>query len=159
VLKPAGEVSVATTEPSKAHVVAAPPLSAQSLSTASPFVPSQSVPVSPCQACGACCACEPDWPRFSTETDAELDLIPIALVDPSLSRMAWTGSRCAALAGEVGSATACTIYAIRPHVCRACEPGDDACTFARIRHGMAPLAPPPFDDAPVAAGWPQDPAT
>jgi len=54
--------------------------------------------------------------------------------------MAWTGTRCAALSGVVGEATACTIYDIRPAVCRACEPGDDACTIARQKHGMPPIS-------------------
>ena len=34
-----------------------------------------------CQSCGACCAYSREWPRFSTETDAELDSIPGELVD------------------------------------------------------------------------------
>ncbi|MBX9925941.1 MAG: YkgJ family cysteine cluster protein [Hyphomicrobiaceae bacterium] len=95
--------------------------------------------LSPCQACGACCAYEPEWPRFSTETDAELDLIPLALVDTSLSRMAWTGTRCAALTGDIGTRTACAIYDRRPQVCRDCEPADDACAMARRRYGFEPL--------------------
>ncbi len=94
---------------------------------------------SPCQACGACCAYAGDWPRFSTESEAELDRIPADLVAPSLGGMRWLGDRCAALDGVVGTATACRIYADRPHVCRACEPGDDACTMARERRGLAPL--------------------
>jgi hypothetical protein len=94
---------------------------------------------SPCRSCGACCAHDSTWPRFSTETDAALDAIPIALVDPSLSRMAWTGTRCAALDGDVGCATICRIYDLRPDVCRACEPGDDACATARAGYGLAAL--------------------
>jgi uncharacterized protein len=47
--------------------------------------------------------------------------------------MRCDGDRCAALVGEVGVSTACAIYAIRPDVCRACTPGDDACTMARQR--------------------------
>lgn len=89
-----------------------------------------------CQSCGACCAHSPDWPRFSTESDEALDLIPIMLVDLSQSGMGWTGSRCAALSGTVGCHTECMIYTIRPDVCRACEPGDDACNLARARHGL-----------------------
>jgi hypothetical protein len=89
-----------------------------------------------CQSCGACCACDPDWPRFSLESDEQLDRIPAALVDDGLGRMRWTGDRCAALAGVVGERVACTIYDIRPDVCRACEPGDDACRLARAKWGM-----------------------
>ena len=89
-----------------------------------------------CQACGACCATSFDWPRFSTETDAALDRIPMELVDDSLSRMRCVGDRCAALAGQVGRQTACSIYDDRPEVCRACVIGDDACQIARTKHGL-----------------------
>ena len=102
--------------------------------------PGPATPVSPCQACGACCSYSREWPRFSTEDDAALDLIPPALVNARLSGMRCVGHRCAALTGEIGKATACTIYAIRPDVCRACLPGDDACTMARAHYGMPALA-------------------
>ncbi|RVA08938.1 YkgJ family cysteine cluster protein, partial [Mesorhizobium sp. M7D.F.Ca.US.004.03.1.1] len=29
-----------------------------------------------CQSCGACCSYSAEWPRFSTEDDAQLDRIP-----------------------------------------------------------------------------------
>ncbi len=92
-----------------------------------------------CQACGACCSTCREWPRFTLETDADIDLIPPALIDDSLGRMGAEGDRCAALAGEVGKSTGCTIYAIRPIVCRDCMPGDDACLEARARHKLPPL--------------------
>lgn len=94
-----------------------------------------------CQSCGACCAHSREWPRFTLEDDAEIDLIPPALIDDSQARMRCEGDRCAALAGEIGTATACTIYAVRPLVCRDCVPGDDACSIARAARGMAPIAP------------------
>ena len=102
-------------------------------------LPASAQDASLCQACGACCAYAADWPRFSTETDAELDRIPAALVAPSLAGMRWSGDRCAALDGTIKVATACRIYADRPHVCRACQPGDDACTMARTKWGLEPL--------------------
>lgn len=89
-----------------------------------------------CQACGACCAFSRTWPRFTTETDSELALIANDLIDDSLSGMRCQGDRCAALSGTIGAATTCLIYAARPHVCRACEPGDDACLTARARFGL-----------------------
>jgi Fe-S-cluster containining protein len=89
-----------------------------------------------CQACGACCSYSAEWPRFSLESDAALDLIPAALVDDGLGRMRCNGDRCTALAGDVGIATACTIYEVRPEVCRACLPGDDACQLARRRFNL-----------------------
>lgn len=96
---------------------------------------------SPCQSCGACCATSADWPRFSLESEEALARIPGELVAEDLSGMRWTGSRCAALSGDVGRHTACTIYADRPDVCRACEPGDDACTMAREKHGLSAIIP------------------
>jgi len=95
---------------------------------------------SPCQACGACCSYDASWPRFSLESDAQLALIPESLVSTDLAGMRAVGNRCAALAGEVGRHTACTIYAVRPDVCRACEPGDDACSMARTHHGLPVLS-------------------
>jgi Fe-S-cluster containining protein len=94
-----------------------------------------------CQSCGACCAYSKEWPRFSTEPEADLDRIPVALIDDSLGRMRCDGDRCMALVGQVGVATACSVYAVRPEVCRTCLPGDDACRMARLRHGLAPIAP------------------
>ncbi|WP_245436662.1 YkgJ family cysteine cluster protein [Mesorhizobium tamadayense] len=93
-------------------------------------------PAFDCQSCGACCSYSADWPRFSTEEDAELDRIPEKYVSADLSGMRCEGGRCAALRGEVGKGTACTIYEIRPHVCRACMPGGDDCLMARAARGL-----------------------
>ena len=92
-----------------------------------------------CQSCGACCAYSKEWPRFSLESDADLARIPAELIDDAQGRMRCHGDRCAALVGEIGRATACSIYAIRPEVCRACLPGDDACGMARARYGLPPV--------------------
>jgi uncharacterized protein len=86
---------------------------------------------SDCRVCGACCSFSPEWPRFSLESDTDLERIPLAYVDDGLGRMRCSGARCAALVGEVGISTACAIYTVRPHVCRTCLPGDDACKMAR----------------------------
>lgn len=96
---------------------------------------------SPCQACGACCAYSADWPRFGLETPAQIEAIPRALVDDARGTMRCTGDRCVALSGEVGVATACTAYAVRPEVCRACLPGDASCALARARFGLAAFTP------------------
>ena len=82
---------------------------------------------SPCQACGACCAYSANWPRFTTEDDAALDLIPAKLVNAGLS-------------GKIGVKTSCGIYSVRPEVCRTCMPGDVECEMARKRHGLPALA-------------------
>lgn len=89
-----------------------------------------------CQNCGACCAYSSAWPRFSTEDEADLALLPPSLVSADLAGMACNGSRCAALSGDVGRATSCAVYAIRPVVCRECEPGGDDCLMARRAYGL-----------------------
>lgn len=97
---------------------------------------------SPCQACGACCAYSAEWPRFALESEAAIAAIPRTYVDEARGRMRCVGDRCSALAGEVGVATACRVYAVRADVCRECEPGDAACTVARARFRLPPLAAP-----------------
>jgi hypothetical protein len=93
----------------------------------------------PCRACGACCAYSRDWPRFSTEDEEALALIPAAYADHDHGRMCCAGDRCSALAGTIGVFTTCMVYPVRPEVCRACQPGDDACATARRKFGLAPL--------------------
>jgi Fe-S-cluster containining protein len=90
-----------------------------------------SEPAFACQACGACCAYSREWPRFSLEDDAALARIPARFVDDEGGRMRCVGDRCTALVGEVGVATSCAVYAVRPDVCRLCLPGDDECLRAR----------------------------
>ena len=94
---------------------------------------------SPCQACGACCAYSSNWPRFTIEDDAALDLIPAKFVNDRLSGMRCDGDRCSALTGKVGVATSCGIYDVRPEVCRTCMPGDVECGMARKRWGLPVL--------------------
>lgn len=94
-------------------------------------------PAFSCQECGACCAYSADWPRFTTESDDEIDLIPPALVAENGSGMRCEGNRCAALKGEIGKATACGIYGLRPDVCRICLRGDPECLMARRAWGLA----------------------
>src|SRR5271169_6821866 len=89
----------------------------------------------PCQACGACCAYSQNWPRFTTEDEATLELIPEYLVNDRQSGMRCNGDRCSALSGRIGVATSCMIYAVRPEVCRVCMPGDTECNLARRRRG------------------------
>ena len=89
-----------------------------------------------CRSCGACCAFSRSWPRFTLESDTDLVRIPSQYVDRQFAGMRCEGDRCSALAGEVGVSTECRVYALRPDVCRACEPGDDACRLARDRFGL-----------------------
>ena len=62
--------------------------------------PATTDPDNPCQACGACCSYSSNWPRFTIEDDAALDLIPAELVNDRLSGMRCEGERCAALARQ-----------------------------------------------------------
>ena len=94
---------------------------------------------SPCQSCGACCAYSSDWPRFSTEDDAALDLIPAKFVNDKQSGMRCESDRCSALSGRIGVETSCVIYAVRPEVCRTCMPGDAECAMARRKWGLPEL--------------------
>ncbi len=86
-----------------------------------------------CQTCGACCSFSSEWPRFTTEADDDLALIPRHYVDVDQRGMRCEGPRCSALSGEVGIKTSCLVYEVRPDVCRACAPGDEACTTARSK--------------------------
>src|SRR4051794_9528841 len=88
----------------------------------------------PCQACGACCSYSSNWPRFTTEEDATLDLIPEKFVNERLSGMRCDGERCLALSGRIGVAVSCRIYAVRPEVCRTCM--HRSCTTRRPRSGQ-----------------------
>jgi uncharacterized protein len=96
-----------------------------------------------CRTCGACCSYSAEWPRFSLESEARLDLIPRELVADDERGMRCTGRRCAALVGTVGRSTACAIHPVRPDVCRACAPGDPECREARRHFGLdeAPALP------------------
>ena len=102
---------------------------------------------SPCQTCGACCSYSSNWPRFSIEPDEALDLIPEKFVNDRLNGMRCDGNRCSALAGEIGKFTACTIYDVRPDVCRSCMPGDPECAMARRKFGLPVLPESPDDSA------------
>ncbi len=102
---------------------------------------------SPCSTCGACCAYSREWPRFSTEDEAALARIPTRYADHDRGRMRCAGERCTALTGTVGVSTFCEVYSVRPEVCRACQPGDDACGLARTWFGLAPLSNASIDQA------------
>jgi len=92
-----------------------------------------------CQSCGACCAYDASWPRFSLEAEEDLALIPEHLIAEDKSGMRCENNRCLSLAGEIGQAVGCSIYGLRPDVCRACQPGDAACNLARARYGFSPI--------------------
>jgi hypothetical protein len=89
-----------------------------------------------CLACGACCAYDETWPRFTLETEEEIAAIPLENVAEDEAGMRCEDGRCTALRGLVGVAASCGIYDIRPRVCRDCMPGDPECLEARAAYGM-----------------------
>ena len=94
---------------------------------------------SPCQACGACCSYSQNWPRFTTEDDAALDLIPEKFVNEQIVRHALRRRPLLGAVGQDRRGDRCGIYAVRPEVCRTCMPGDAECDMARRRHGLPAL--------------------
>lgn len=92
----------------------------------------------PCTLCGACCVFSHEWPRFTTETEAELEAIPGAFVGER--GMRCVGNRCSALDGNVGLQTSCAVYEVRPEVCRSCLPGDAECNLARQKISLPAIA-------------------
>lgn len=73
------------------------------------------------------------------EDESDLARIPGMFVAADRSRMRCNGDRCSALAGDIGVSTSCTIYEVRPIVCRTCQPGDEECRMARQRFGLSAL--------------------
>jgi uncharacterized protein len=107
--------------------------------------------VSPCQACGACCATY----RVTLQHD-EIDevpggRVPAGLVEPFTGQlMCMRGTadaprRCSALRGRIGERVSCAIYEFRPAACREFAPlaavgrGDEACGEARRLHHLPAL--------------------
>jgi len=104
--------------------------------------------MSVCQSCGACCACfRVDFHPVELAGGAFAwgEGVPLAMTVPvtaNIVRMAGTDAaapRCVALAGEIGQAVGCTIYAARPSPCREFDTEHDACNRARQRCGLPPL--------------------
>lgn len=105
--------------------------------------------MNPCQSCGACCAAfrvdfhpaELAGGAFAWGEGVPVDLT--VAVTASQVRMLGSDAtvpRCVALAGQIGEAVACTIYAVRPSPCREFGVEHSACADARRRHGLPPLA-------------------
>ncbi len=112
-----------------------------------------------CRTCGACCAYSASWPEFDPLDAADGSTVPVELVRPDGGGMACDGDRCRALAGVVGDAVHCTVYAQRPALCREFEAGSDTCLLVRDFFGLGdgdavanivlPLFPPRPKPAPI----------
>ena len=117
--------------------------------------------VPPCVECGACCAGEPGslpgepYVSLSTRDVKRLPGHPRRnlLVIGTHRRLPitcedWTDydlrtkrnkqglTVCVGLSGEVGKRVSCSLYAVRPTVCRSFEPGSKECHEARKCEGL-----------------------
>lgn len=108
--------------------------------------------VHPCLQCGACC--EHYRVEFSVyELSGMGGSVPEALaheVSGNRWRMNGTAAhpvRCAALVGQCGQSSTCSIYEHRPQACRDFEMGSERCAQARAAHGLPALAGAP-EEAP-----------
>jgi Fe-S-cluster containining protein len=103
-----------------------------------------------CRSCGACCASlRVGFP--DSETTRGGGTVPLVLTEswiPHHVRMKGTASeapRCAALEGDIGKATSCSIYGRHPSPCKALVPSTPDvpniwCDQSRLRHGLTPLS-------------------
>jgi len=106
-------------------------------------------PLSPCQSCGACCAAYrvdfhcAELAGGAFAWDAGIPPGMTVPVTGTLVRMAGTDAsppRCTALDGQIGQSVSCRIYAARPSPCREFSPDHEACTKARRKFQLLPLA-------------------
>ena len=96
----------------------------------------------PCLSCGACCMSFRVSFYWAEPGAGELPPTLTEQVTPHLLCMAGTNAsrpRCAALGRGSAGPMACGVYEHRPSPCREVDIGDDKCTRARARHGLAPL--------------------
>ncbi|MEO7091674.1 MAG: YkgJ family cysteine cluster protein [Polyangiales bacterium] len=96
-----------------------------------------------CQTCGACCHGDEGWVHVDAADDARVDESPALAAHVVLTRhggyvkrsLRMVKGACAALAATPSGVT-CTIYDVRPSVCRELESGSDACHAARRARGL-----------------------
>ncbi len=100
----------------------------------------------PCVSCGACC--HTYRVEFSLYELASMGgVVPDALThEVSGNRVRMNGTaqfpvRCAALIGDCGVQSICSIYEQRSSTCRNFDFDSDRCHEARARHGLPPLTP------------------
>lgn len=107
----------------------------------------------PCLTCGACCAffrASFYWAESSAGTPGGVPEQLTEKINDFRVQMKGTRGpqpRCIALAGEIGSEVACSIYEQRSSVCRAFPPSlqdgvvNEDCNRARAAHGLPPVTP------------------
>ena len=99
-----------------------------------------------CQSCGACCTNSEENRRLGfrdwVEVDARDELLRrrtaaklVVYNQAGEPHMRLDGDRCAALRGRLGQKVWCSIYELRPRVCRRVEAGSPLChKYRRERH-------------------------
>ncbi len=107
--------------------------------------------INPCLSCGACCAYFRTvfyWREAGNGTAASVPEDMTEDVNQFLRAMKGTSEKnphCVALQGKIGESVFCSIYDIRPSVCRNFPPSfldgkqNLNCDRARTAHGLAPL--------------------
>lgn len=92
-----------------------------------------------CIKCGACCNYFHNIPILPEEVSLiDKNLKQYTMISPlqtknGLSMKFVEGTkRCIALEGQIGQSVKCSVYDIRPPVCRKFEPGSDLCKKARL---------------------------
>jgi Fe-S-cluster containining protein len=100
--------------------------------------PSSASTAPDCLTCGCCCAWSETWPVLIGDRDGEG--IPEDLIDLDNERMQSYGNRCSALEGKIGCRVGCSVYAVRPLVCREFQAGSDDCLMVRCELKLDPLA-------------------
>ncbi|MEW6764539.1 MAG: YkgJ family cysteine cluster protein [Pseudomonadota bacterium] len=122
--------------------------------------------INPCLECGACCATfrvSFYWAEAAPEAGGRVPPeLTVKLNDHRVAMQGTTGPnpRCAALVGEIGCHTHCSIYTDRSSTCREFKMAledddpDSACDRARVRWGLPPLKPShpqhPTDEMPLS---------
>lgn len=85
-----------------------------------------------CVGCGACCSRDRRWVEVTVEDAVRLDqttLLDSGDIEPFAMRVKPDGS-CVALKGTIGKDASCSLYALRPNICRRVQRGSPLCLYA-----------------------------
>lgn len=97
-----------------------------------------------CQTCGACCHGDEGWVHVDAADDERVETSPALAAHVVLTRhggyvkrsLRMVRGACAALT-KTPTGVTCSIYDVRPTVCRELESGSPACHAARRALGFA----------------------
>lgn len=82
-----------------------------------------------CKSCGACCCHDSDplWVEVTAEEAKGYSPYWTVPGDVEAFAMKFKDGKCKRLVGLPGISVFCTIYQIRPAICRKVQPGDEIC--------------------------------